>query len=138
MNSKFNVKNLKAIKHVDGDLIKGLSSNFEQYDSFGESYYSYVNLGKKKAWRLHTILTNNMVVLLGRLNVNIFQGLKQADSIILDSKIPRLLTIYPDTWYGFEAIGSSDVLIHNITNMPYDENEVRRCELSTFEGIWYK
>lgn len=132
------ILDLKRIHHPDGDVIKGLDKNLPQYKNFGESYYSYVTKGKIKAWRLHQKITNNIVVVKGRLNINIVDRFRNASSIIVDSKDPKLITIYPHTWYGYEAIGGSDVLIHNITDMPYDEKEVERCELKELEGIWNK
>ena len=138
MLSDFLICDLKRIKHKDGDLIKGLDRNSPQYTDFGESYYSYVTKGKIKAWRLHTTITNNIVVVMGKLNINIIDKSKKVKSIIIDSEVPKLLTIYPFTWYGYEAVGYSDALIHNITNLPYDEGEIKRSEIKKFDGIWYR
>lgn len=136
--SNYLIFDLKRIKHPDGDLIKGLDKNFPHYSDFGESYYSYVTDGKIKAWRLHQRITNHIVVIKGKLNVNIIDESKKVRSIIIDSNKPKLLIIYPKNWYGYQAIQGSDVLIHNITNLPYEEDEVERFELKQFEGIWYK
>ena len=136
MKENFLISDLKRIKHKDGDLIKGLSRASAQYAGFGESYYSCVKQGKIKAWRLHTQITNNMVIVQGELNVNLVDKFKRVKSIKINSDNTKLLTIYPYTWYGFEAVGASDAIIHNITNFPYTESEIRRSDLKTFEGVW--
>lgn len=135
-NNKYSLTDLKYIKHDDGDLIKGLKSSDKQFFNFGESYYSWVISGKKKAWRMHKKITNNFVIINGTININIIRDDGLPDSIIAESAEAQLITIFPHTWYGFEAISPCDALIHNITDYEYSEDEILRKDLDAFEGVW--
>jgi hypothetical protein len=137
MTDKYILTKLTRITHPSGDIIKGLKSSDESLKCFGESYYSWVRSGTKKAWRYHNEITNNFVVLSGYLNINVISHGNQAKSIPIKSSQDLMVTLYPNTWYGFEAIGDEDVLIHNITDKVYCESEIKRKNISEFDGRWF-
>ena len=138
IENKCVITNLKRILHNDGDLIKGLKNSDKKFINFGESYYSWIISGKIKAWRSHKKITNNLVIVNGSINLNIIREDGISESIIVESLQPQLITIFPNTWYGFEAISSCDALIHNITDYEYNEDEILRMDLDAFEGVWKK
>jgi len=136
MNLNYKISRLIRISHPDGDILKGIKLSDNIISSFGESYYSWINRGKRKAWRYHKKITNNFIVLNGDLNINIINKIGNVESICIKSSQNLMFTLFPKTWYGFECVSDCDVLINNIIDQEFNEDEILRKSIEEFEGKW--
>ena len=68
MNDKYIISKLTRVLHPDGDILKGMKASDNFINSFGESYYSWISCGKRKAWKCHKNITNNFIILNGSIN----------------------------------------------------------------------
>ena len=53
---------LSKIPTDGGDVLHGIKKNEETYFGFGEAYFSNINEGKIKGWKLHKDMTMNLIV----------------------------------------------------------------------------
>ena len=57
---------LKRIPTPGGDILHALNSKDNEYKKFGEAYFSSVEYGFIKAWKLQNIMSMNFVVPIGQ------------------------------------------------------------------------
>lgn len=109
-------------------------------NGLGEIYFSEVQPGITRAWKLHTLQTGYFAVPLGRIKIVLYDG--RADSSTLgvmaelELGLPhnyRLLKIPPGLWYGFKCISETSALICNCTDRPHNEAEMKRLPQNTTE-----
>ena len=108
-------------------MIRNDSPEFSQ---FGECYFSEVLPGAIKAWKLHSLQTQNLAVPIGRLKIVLFDRRVSSDTYdkiqILEMGRPdkyfRLL-IPPGICYGFKCIGTDKALIVNCADIPHRPDE---------------
>ena len=51
LNDKVILTPIERIKVEDGDIIKNIKAGDLGYKNFKETYYSFINFGKKKGWK---------------------------------------------------------------------------------------
>ena len=64
-NSEIKVIPLKRINTSGGDVLHALKSSDEDFNNFGEIYFSWVEKNAVKAWKKHTRMSMNLVVPVG-------------------------------------------------------------------------
>lgn len=121
---------LKIIADERGAVLHMLRTDSEGYLGFGECYFSEVNPNVVKAWKKHTLQTQNMTVPSGRLRLVLFDDREGSSSNgkvdILELGRPDKyfrVTIPPKIWYGFTGISDTPALIANCVNIPHRPDE---------------
>jgi dTDP-4-dehydrorhamnose 3,5-epimerase len=121
---------LKIIADERGAVLHMLRIDSEGYFGFGECYFSEVNPGVVKAWKKHTLQTQNIAVPSGRLRLVLFDDREVVSSNgkidILELGRPNnyfRVTIPPLIWYGFTSISDTPALIVNCVNIPHTPDE---------------
>jgi dTDP-4-dehydrorhamnose 3,5-epimerase len=124
---------LKQIPVLGGDVMHVLKSSDNEFNGFGEAYFSTIQPGMVKAWKLHKKMTLNLVVPFGDVRFVFISPdfKKRREEIIGGSNYVRL-TVPPCIWFGFEGLGSTNSIVLNIANIVHDPNEVERISLNDF------
>ena len=126
---------LKIISVADGDILHGMKISEEGYQGFGEAYFSTVDQGGIKAWKKHTIMYCNLVVIEGKVKFNLFddrqtsQTQNQNMALSLSRNNYARLTIPPNIWFGFKGLGQNNVIL-NMASLIYDPEEVINLPLN--------
>jgi len=125
---------LRQIYDERGKIMHMLRSDSPQFEKFGEVYFSVVNPGVIKAWKLHKEMTLNYAVPLGEIKLVLYDDRpnsptrEEIQELVIGGDNYCLVKIPPKIWNGFQGLGSEKSLIANCTTMPHDPAEVMRCE----------
>jgi dTDP-4-dehydrorhamnose 3,5-epimerase len=119
-----------------GDVLHAMKCTDTGYAGFGEAYFSLVSMGAVKAWKLHTQMTMNIIVPVGR--VRFVFHLRATDEYRVEElgedRYARL-TVPPGIWFGFQGLAAHNLLL-NIANIPHDPAEVQRLAISEIKFGW--
>jgi dTDP-4-dehydrorhamnose 3,5-epimerase len=128
---------LRQIADDRGKVMHMLRCDSPLFRQFGEIYFSCVNPGAVKAWKLHKAMTLNLAVPHGRVKFVLYDERPgssthgQIDEIILGEPDNYcLLTIPPSIWNGFQGLDEGASIVANCATLPYDPAEVCRRETS--------
>lgn len=126
---------LKQICDERGKVMHMLRADAPHFTAFGEIYFSYVNVGVVKAWKLHKEMTQNIAVPYGKIRLVLFDGREESSThgMIQELEVGgdnyNLVTIPPKLWYGFQGLTDPSALIANCASQWFEEEEVERCEV---------
>lgn len=131
---------LNQISLKEGDVRHALKDDDLGYTGFGEAYFSYVEPGSIKAWKLHKRMTMNLIVPFGSVTF-VFLDLSsdspqnyRIESIGL-SNYERIV-VPPGIWFGFKGDNKSQSIVLNIANIKHDPSEVERLPVTNFNFDW--
>lgn len=131
------VTKLKRISVVGGDVLHALKSTDAEFRGFGEAYFSMVDAGAVKAWKMHRQMTLNLVVPIGEVRFVFFSedGKVQREVTIGAANYARL-TVPPCIWFGFQGLAAPFSVILNVADIPHDPDEAVRKSLEEFAYDW--
>lgn len=126
---------LTRIETSGGEVLRALRSDEDGFKGVGEAYFSRVNPGNIRAWKLHTEMTVNVVVPVGhvRFVVATDDGFDVHD-LGPDHDYGRL-TIEPGTWFGFQG-GADGGLVLNLSDILHRPDEGEGRDLDAFGYDW--
>lgn len=126
---------LTRIETSGGEVLRALRSDEDGFKGVGEAYFSRVNPGSIRAWKLHTEMTVNVVVPVGhvRFVVATDDGFDEYD-LGPDHEYGRL-TVEPGTWFGFKG-GADGGLVLNLSDIVHRPDEADGRELDEFTYTW--
>jgi len=137
-------KNLKQINDKRGDILHMIRNDDPDFNSFGECYFSELKSKFIKAWKFHSLQTQNIAVPKGLILVVIYDNRADSTSKNIIEKVILgrpdnyiRLTIPPKVWYGFKCISDSDALIVNCCDIVHDPSESIKIDFDSNE-IPYK
>ena len=101
---------------------------------FGEIYFSTVVPGAIKGWHIHSKMTINYAVPIGRVKLVLYddrissptQG--QIQEIFIGPDNYALVTVPPMVWNGFKGVGLVESLVANCASIPHDPTEITRLD----------
>lgn len=121
---------LKEIADDRGSVLHMIRCDSPDFVKFGECYFSEVLCGSIKAWKKHTIQTQNISVPIGRIRLVIYDSREISKSkgklCILELGRPDVycrVKIPPHLWYGFKCISSTPALLVNCADYPHTPQE---------------
>lgn len=123
------VKYLKPILDERGYLQECFRSDWPMFKKFGQAYITIAYPNVVKAWHSHKIQTDNMVCIYGNAKLVLYDNRKDSSTykmineIFFGEKNPLLISIPPDIWHGFKAIGSKKITVLNIPTELYNYDE---------------
>jgi len=126
------ISQLKIISDYRGSVMHMLRNDSENFDKFGEIYFSTIFKDRIKAWHLHKEATLNYVCVYGKVKLVLFDNRKASKSfgeyqeIFLSPENYFLITIPPNIWNGFKGLNNEHSIIANCLNLPHNENEMVR------------
>ena len=131
------VSKINKIELQEGDLYKFIDNKNKNFNEFGEVYFSSIKPKSVKAWKLHKKMTLNIVVPVGKVRFALFDDTeKKMFEVKIGQNDYKLLTIKPNTWYGFQGISNEISLVANLTDMRHDEKEMSRQSDDFFPFDW--
>jgi len=134
IETKIKVYPLKKVKTKGGDIYRIIDKNSKGFNGFSETYFSWINYGKVKAWKYHTKMTMNLVVPLGKVKFIFFDlKTKKFLRIIVGKSNYKRIRVKPGIWFGFKGVSSGSSLLVNFADTVHDPDEVLRKELNEIE-----
>jgi len=134
---KIKVTPQKIIKLSFGNIMRFLKKGELKNWSFGEAYFSKIKFGKIKAWKLHSKMTLNLIVPVGKVKFVFYsQKSKRFRVIKIGEKKYSRLTIPPKIWFGFKGLNKPESVILNIANLKHSNKEIMRCKKNKIKFNW--
>jgi dTDP-4-dehydrorhamnose 3,5-epimerase len=127
---------LKKIDLDGGSVFHAMKKNDSGYIDFGETYFSFVNKNVVKGWKLHTKMTLNLIVPIGKINFNFIDYRKNSKTynklfqIIMSQEDYFRLTVPPNIFFAFKGLSGDINMLVNIADIPHDPSEIIRKELN--------
>ncbi len=125
---------LLQITDERGKVMHVLKSTDDHFIQFGEIYFSTVFPGAIKGWHIHSKMTINYAVPIGRVKLVLYddrngsptQG--QIQEIFIGPDNYVLVTVPPMVWNGFKGVGLVESLVANCASIPHDPTEITRLD----------
>jgi dTDP-4-dehydrorhamnose 3,5-epimerase len=119
---------LKQIEDGRGKVMHFLKSDWDVFTGFGEVYFSTVKSGKVKGWKKHTIMTQNLVCVIGSIKLVMFDDRNDSSScgqlleISFGEQNYCLVTVPPGIWVSFTSLEGVSIL-SNCASILHDPEE---------------
>ena len=121
---------LREIKDDRGSVLHMLRADSTEFTQFGECYFSEVSPGAIKAWKKHTVQTQNIAVPVGRIRLVIYDARGHSTTkhnlFVIELGRPdayKRVRIPPGVWYGFTCISTSAALLANCADHAHTPTE---------------
>jgi len=133
---------LSIIDTKGGDVLHAMKLSDVGFSGFGECYFSTIESGAIKGWKLHREMVLNLVVPIGSVRFVIFDDREDSEPIcqfsdfVLSRNNYGRLTVPEKLWVGFQGVDEQDSLILNIASIPHCPDEVERKMLDEIDYSW--
>jgi dTDP-4-dehydrorhamnose 3,5-epimerase len=125
---------LRRIEHPKGNVFHAMKESDKGFSGFGEAYFSTINKSDIKGWKKHTVMTLNLVVVMGEVEFVVHNGIDFFNVKLSKSNYQRL-TVEPDLWVAFKGLSNENMLL-NLASIEHDPNESESVDLNAFEYGW--
>ena len=128
------IKPLRQILDERGKIMHMLRSTDEEFEAFGEIYFSVVYPGVIKGWHLHKRMTLNYAVPAGAIKLVLYDDREGSPTkgelmeLFTGAENYNLIRIPPGVWNGFKGIGVSAAMVANCSTIPHDPDEIVRLD----------
>ncbi len=125
---------LRRIPDERGAILHMLRADSDEFEAFGEIYFSQVYPQAIKAWHLHKTMTLNYAVPIGMIKLVCFDDRDDSPTrgnlmeLFLGELSYQLVSIPPGVWNGFKGIGMVPALVANCATEPHDPDEIIRMD----------
>ena len=125
---------LKQIVDDRGKIMHMLRCDANEFQKFGEIYFSCVKPGAVKAWHIHKAMTLNYAVPHGRIKLVLYDDRPKSPTkgeiqeIVMGPDSYQLVTIPPRIWNGFTGLGTDMAIVANCATLPHDPGEIERLD----------
>jgi dTDP-4-dehydrorhamnose 3,5-epimerase len=124
---------LRRIANSKGDVFHGIKASEDSFKGFGEAYFSTVLSGVTKGWKLHRVMTMNLIVPVGSIEFYLrSENGVNIESIKLGNINYARLTVPPCVWVAFKGIDLGLNLLLNIASNEHDPDEAINTPLELF------
>ena len=131
------IEKLKSIPTPGGNIMHALKSSEDNFNGFGEAYFSWIEYNYIKAWKKHTKMIMNLIVPVGMIQLVFYEEHThkfRSENIGFDRYMR--LTVPPGIWFGFKGLHKKENLLLNIASIPHDPKEVEHCDISAIQYNW--
>lgn len=124
---------LKYIEDERGSVLHFLNKADNFFESFGDSYFSWINPGFIKGWYRHKDNISFITSPTFNLQVVLFDDkvINNFSIINITKENYGLIKIPVGIWYAFRSINAQPALVANILNNLYNSKEIQRLPLDT-------
>ena len=116
---------LKIIETKGGNVLHSLKDKDTGFNGFGEAYFSEIQPGAIKAWKLHKDMTLNITVPIGIVRFVLFDERDKSTNEFQELTISRQnyvrLTVPPMIWNGFKGIGDKAAIVANCASIAHSD-----------------
>lgn len=127
---------LKRIATPGGDVMHAMKRADPGFTDFGEAYFSWIEPGAVKAWKLHRRMTLNLVVPLGKVRFVFHVPAAGFRTEEIGPANYARLTVPPGIWFGFQGRSEVSSLLLNLADIPHDPDEVQRRVVTDIPYDW--
>lgn len=133
---------LKQIQNPKGDIFHALKKSDDEFNGFGEAYFSTVSKEEIKGWKKHTQMILNLIVPIGEIEFVLFDDRTGSTSFNeffrakLSQNNYQRLTVPSGIWMSFRGAGEDVNLLLNIASIEHDPSESITANLSEIEYDW--
>lgn len=142
MISGIKLTDLSIVPGENGNVFHFMKKSDPCFVDFGEVYFSSIDRGAIRAWKLHTKMTLNVVIPQGKVLFNM-KDLREGSptfgklqSVMLSQEPWQRLTVPPGIWFGFKGLGLSGNLVCNQADLSHDPREVMKRPLNEIGADW--
>lgn len=124
---------LRQIQDERGKVMHMLRADSPVFQSFGEIYFSCVEVGAVKAWHIHQRMTLNYAAVVGKVKFVLYDDREGSPSrgetqeFFLGPENYVLVTVPPLIWNGFKGLGDVTSIVANCASIPHDPTEIDRA-----------
>ena len=136
MIDKVRCRPLRTILVPNGNVLKAINSTDDEFLGFGEVYFSEIENGCIKGWKLHHEMTCNLVVPHGKVKFVVSKDMKTMETFLLGEGSHALLTIPPNFWFSFKGMCDGKSIIMNLSNIIHDTNESEVLPIDAIPYCW--
>ncbi|HOC01936.1 MAG TPA: dTDP-4-dehydrorhamnose 3,5-epimerase family protein [Candidatus Ratteibacteria bacterium] len=122
------IKKLSFIADERGRLLEILRSDDEIFEKFGQVYITTCYPGVIKAWHLHYLQNDNMIVVSGMAKI-VLCDLRESsptkgeiNEFVSGDFNPILVHIPVNVYHGFMCISEKEAIVLNVPTLPYNHN----------------
>jgi dTDP-4-dehydrorhamnose 3,5-epimerase len=125
---------LKQILDERGKIMHMMRCDSEDFQGFGEIYFSCVHPGAIKGWHIHKEMILNYAVPHGNIKFVLYDNRPtsstrgQLQEIFLGPDHYCLVTVPPGVWNGFKGIGQEMAIVANCSSIPHRADEIDRLD----------
>ena len=115
-----------------GAIFHMLRKDDPEFREFGEIYFSKIHPGAIKAWHHHSRMTLNYLVVVGSIQLGLWDGRKDSptygkqQTIYMDEQNSQLVVVPPGVWNGFKGLGATSSIVANCASEPHTTDEITR------------
>ncbi|MBP9855303.1 MAG: dTDP-4-dehydrorhamnose 3,5-epimerase family protein [Candidatus Omnitrophica bacterium] len=130
------IEPLKCFKDERGEVRRMLRSDAPFFQTFGEVYFSTVNPGYIKGWKMHKEMTQHFAVPVGNLKLVLYDRRENSPThgeiqeIIFGVDHYHLVRVPPQIIYSFSPMGNQLAMIVNCTDIPHRPDESVQFDLN--------
>lgn len=127
------VKKLNKIPDERGCIMHMLKEEDQEFNRFGEIYFSTVYKGAIKGWHIHKEMELNYAVVFGDVKLVLYDDRKGSSTkgnlmeIFTGSKNYLLIKIPPMIWNGFKGIAEESI-VANCATLSHRPDEIQRLD----------
>ena len=130
------IKDLPVISNKKGDILKGFMKSTNLSIDVKEVYFSEIHPNEIKAWKMHKIMTCNLIVVHGEIKIVIQKKDNNFIEEIVSKDNHKMITIPPNYWFGFQCVSKETSLLANITNHEHSDIESEQADLEKIIFDW--
>jgi dTDP-4-dehydrorhamnose 3,5-epimerase len=110
------------------------------FAGFAEVYFSFINTGFIKGWKLHKRMTMNLVVPVGSVRFVFYNPMKSGNTKFSTEEIGESryvrITVPPGIWFAFQGCGVGSSLVMNFADIVHTPDESDRLDLEEIAYVW--
>lgn len=126
---------LKTFSDDRGKLMHMMKNTDPAFNRFGEIYFSSILPGKIKGWHKHRKATRNYAVVEGNIKLVLYDG-NDIQEILMGDDNYCLVTIPPNVWSSFQAVGGRKAIVADLVDMPHDPSESEKADPYALTDYW--
>jgi len=128
------VKPLKIIPDERGKVMHMMKCTDENFEKFGEIYFSCIYPGVIKAWHDHRKMTINYAVVQGMIKLVLYDGREKSKTkgelmeLFVGEQNYCLVRVPPGVINGFKGVGTKMAIVANCATIAHDPDEIIRID----------
>lgn len=132
---------LKIFTTTGGQVMRGVRKNDIGLSTFGEAYFTSIDINTIRGWKLHKLMISNLIVPVGSVKFVLYDNrtssktFKKFQEIVIGSSNYCKLLIPTNVWFAFKGICSKN-LIFNLSNITHNPKETLTLELNEINYDW--
>ena len=130
------IKNLSVISNKKGDILKGFMKSENLLTDVQEVYFSEIHPKEIKGWKMHKIITCNLIAVYGKIKIVIQKSDNDFITEIISKENHKMITIPPNYWFSFQCVSKETSLLANVTDHEHSDSESKQIDLDKIIFDW--